>query len=162
MIIPINVLHGHLTIAIYRIGTWFDMTFSNFYFMQLGPINSIRRCSTYITSLNVHNFVAAVIEAGLSQANVSCCTTSRRCNCYTTVIYFSVTCCYRTIFSKVDGLSQLNFQLTVVVINTDVVVSQISAISTADNINCIVKFLSDYFRLISTLCIVTSEFQAII
>ena len=138
------------------------MTFSKFYFMQLGPVNSICRCSTYITSLNVHDLVTAVIEARLSQSNVSCCTTSRCCDCYTTVIYFSVTCCYRTVFSKVDSLSQLNFQLAVVVINTDVVVSQISAISTADNINCIVKFLSDYFRLISTLCIITSEFQAII
>ena len=116
MIIPINVLHGHLTIAIYRIGTWFDMTFSNFYFMQLGPINSIRRCSTYITSLNVHNFVAAVIEARLSQANVSCCTTSRRCNCYTTVIYFSVTCCYRTIFCQIKVILQGELNISTICI----------------------------------------------
>ena len=118
--------------------------------------------SVSCTSFNISNLVTAVIKTGLSQGNVSCCTTSRHCDRYTTVIYLGVTCCYRTIFSKINSLSQLNFQLTVVVINTDVVISQFIFIGTTNNIYSIVKFLSNYFRLISTLCIVTSKFQTIV
>ena len=128
----------------------------------MGTVNCIFRCSAYIAIFNINNLITAVIKTRLCQSNVSCSTTSRSCNCYTTVIYFSVTCCYRTIFSKVDSLSQLNFQLAVVVINTDVIVSQVITISTTNNIYSIVKFLSNYFRLISTLCIITSKFQAIV
>ena len=56
----------------------------------------------------------------------------------------------------------MNFQFAIYVVHADVVVSQFGLICTTNNVHSFVQFLSDNFGFISTLCIVTSIFHAII
>ena len=56
----------------------------------------------------------------------------------------------------------MNFQFAIYVVHADVVVSQFSCICTTNDIQCLVQFLSDYFRFVCTLCIIASIFHAVI
>ena len=79
----------------------------------------------------------------------------------TIVVNCSVTDFYGTIFSKIKVFRQLNFQFAIVVIYTDVVISQFSFISTTNDIYYVVKMFLNNFSWIS-LTVVTSELHTII
>ena len=139
------------------------IVFINYFNGVIGRLNS---CNFVFQLFNVYSICIVFTSFNACNCFITSINTSfsyrwTTSNSQTIVVNFSIANFYGTIFSKIYVFRQLNFQFTIVVVYTDIVISQFSFISATNDIYYVVKMFLNNFSWIS-LTVVTSELHAII
>ena len=133
-----------------------------------GTIRRLNSCNAtlqlrYINCIGIVSTISNISDCLITSINTSLSYGWATSDSQTVTIYFGTANCQGTILSKIDILSQLNFQLAIVSINTNVVISQ-SACCTTDDIHNIVEVFLDNVRvsILVSLTIIASKLHAVV